>query len=394
MESTTVRFFNTQRGFGKLNAIAATDGSDIYFHRSDFQANSDPVEGELVEFELEKNSQGFKARNVTRVATRLEGKVTAFASGHGRITPDGQEGSIFVHHSDIVGSGYRTLELGERVGFEIISADRGPKAVRVTRLETRAPLERFAVLDQWATKIGVLADPLAHKEDWDYRHTPSKHQLPILHSYLHHTFKRLEEENKILQSKDRAGADIACFNTGLATEKQEEIFAFFTKNQHATEDGRMQKWVLQGFFAESDRRFTHFANRPETANYFSDPSELLYDSRLRLQLDIPHIVEENRDRFPGALQSNEYTLRGALDWAIESAKKRVRRNYKAAIPQFHRGRLQLLLPLCLLAPERADLALVVAREQEVYRGSTVLTLDMAYNNARLIARPDTEWLSP
>ncbi len=92
--------------------------------------------------------------------------------------------------------------------------------------------------------------------------------------------------------------------------------------------------------------------------------------------------------------NNEFAIRSALDGAISAAKRRVRRNYKTAIPQFHRGRLQLLLPLCLIRPDRADLALVVARENRVYRASTVLTLDMAYNNARLVARPDTEWLDP
>ena len=87
-------------------------------------------------------------------------------------------------------------------------------------------------------------------------------------------------------------------------------------------------------------------------------------------------------------------MRSALDGAISAAKRRVRRNYKTAIPQYYRGGLQLLLPLCLVEPHRADLALVVARENMVYRASTVLTLDMAYNNARLVARPDTEWLNP
>jgi hypothetical protein len=58
--------------------------------------------------------------------------------------------------------------------------------------------------------------------------------------------------------------------------------------------------------------------------------------------------------------------------------------------------VQLLLPICLENPARADLALVVAKNEagNAYRGSTVLTLDMAYNNARLLARPDTEWLQP
>ena len=43
---------------------------------------------------------------------------------------------------------------------------------------------------------------------------------------------------------------------------------------------------------------------------------------------------------------------------------------------------------------KADLALVVERENKRYFGSTVLPLDWAYKNARLIARPDREWLEP
>ena len=48
---------------------------------------------------------------------------------------------------------------------------------------------------------------------------------------------------------------------------------------------------------------------------------------------------------------------------------------------------QLLLPLCLEDVNRADLALSIDRVGNVYRAATVLTLDMAYNNARLVATP-------
>ena len=76
-------------------------------------------------------------------------------------------------------------------------------------------------------------------------------------------------------------------------------------------------------------------------------------------------------------------------------KDRVYRNYKTAVPQYWRGRIQLLLPLCLVQDGKADLALVVEKERDgrCYRGNTVLTLDMAYSNARLLARPDPDWLS-
>ena len=90
----------------------------------------------------------------------------------------------------------------------------------------------------------------------------------------------------------------------------------------------------------------------------------------------------------------DFALQTVLKGAIDNAKERVRRSYKTAIPQFYRSGVQLLLPLCLSDPQRADLALVVERHETFYRAATCLTLDMAYNNARQLARPDRDWLQP
>ena len=91
---------------------------------------------------------------------------------------------------------------------------------------------------------------------------------------------------------------------------------------------------------------------------------------------------------------DNYTVQTFLKGAIDNARQRVRRNYKTAIPQYYQGAVQLLLPMCLSAPGKADLALVVSHHGDFYRASTCLTLDMAYNNARLLARPDRDWLHP
>ena len=45
-----------------------------------------------------------------------------------------------------------------------------------------------------------------------------------------------------------------------------------------------------------------------------------------------------------------------------------------------------------MSKSKADLALVIENCNGSYRASTCLTLDMAINNARLIAKPDDEWL--
>ena len=91
---------------------------------------------------------------------------------------------------------------------------------------------------------------------------------------------------------------------------------------------------------------------------------------------------------------DDFALQTVLKGAIDNAKQRIRRSYKTAIPQYYRGKIQLLFPLCLSNPQRADLALVVERHETFYRASTCLTLEMAYNNARQLARPDRDWLQP
>lgn len=62
------------------------------------------------------------------------GKVKWFDihKGYGFITQDGGC-DIFVHHTDIVGTGFKTLKEGEVVKFELIEGEKGPKAVNVQR---------------------------------------------------------------------------------------------------------------------------------------------------------------------------------------------------------------------------------------------------------------------
>lgn len=50
--------------------------------------------------------------------------------GYGFITSDEGE-DIFVHYTAISGTGYRSLEEGQRVTFEIIESDKGSQAQQV-----------------------------------------------------------------------------------------------------------------------------------------------------------------------------------------------------------------------------------------------------------------------
>ncbi len=64
-----------------------------------------------------------------------KGKVKWFnnTKGFGFITAeDGTD--AFVHHGDIVGEGFKSLEEGDDVEFEMTQGEKGPKAVNVQKV--------------------------------------------------------------------------------------------------------------------------------------------------------------------------------------------------------------------------------------------------------------------
>ena len=54
--------------------------------------------------------------------------------GYGFITPDGGGKDVFVHHSAIQGDGYKTLDEGQGVEFEVTQGPKGEQASNVRKL--------------------------------------------------------------------------------------------------------------------------------------------------------------------------------------------------------------------------------------------------------------------
>lgn len=248
----------------------------------------------------------------------------------------------------------------------------------------------FAYIHKFDEQIDVLAN-MVETEDWDYKNLQGTQNKPVLYNYVKSTYKRIAEEKKISVTSTE---DYCCWNTGLITNSQEPVYAVFDRNKNKTSDAT-QYWHFLKFFRRGDRELTRFSSLPEMAHYFDEPSELVFDSRKELRVNIEHIIEDNLIRFPESIKNmNPFALQNIVKGAIDSAIERAKRNYKIAIPQYYQGAIQLLLPLNLLEPQKADLALVIERIDDFYHGSTCLTLDMAYNNARQLARPDRDWLVP
>lgn len=54
--------------------------------------------------------------------------------GYGFITPATGEKDVFVHYSNVVGQGYRSLEEGQQVDFDLAQGRKGPEAQNVRTL--------------------------------------------------------------------------------------------------------------------------------------------------------------------------------------------------------------------------------------------------------------------
>jgi len=247
--------------------------------------------------------------------------------------------------------------------------------------------------EKYNQKLELLAK-MAQSEMWTYKRIRDVDPYKILRNYIQFTYDRLEEQNKIISSAD---GNLRCMNTGLLTIYNQEIVAIFSRNSM---EGK-QPWFLNGFFKETDKFFTtNFTTIPSLADYCNNVNDLIYDNSLELNLRKEHIIDDNFERFLEAGYSNKELISVLLDAAKVTLEKKLKRNFKLALPfcyhntETGESKIQLLAPLYFPgAPVRLALVLnkIQSDVKDYYEGVTVLPVEWAYMNARLIVKPDEEW---
>lgn len=277
-------------------------------------------------------------------------------------------------------------------------------------------------------------------EHWYFGEDESD-KTPILNNYIVMTFERLLEEDKAhaddpnWRKKILVSGNVCVFNTGLVDNLFEPVYAAFNKNSNPNAN---REWVFWAFINSTDpyrqiltRSFG--SELPLPAHYYDNTAELVFNIKLKVDLSgcWDHIIK-NCSRMPiEFLQDNgprdfDYDspktaafykkladailsdtraynrIKNRFEDALDYAIKRVRWNFKTAIPIYYPSlkRISLLLPLALREDEsKPDVALVLEETEgqdgrmKAYIGHTIYDLKMAYKNARLITRPDSDWLT-
>lgn len=240
----------------------------------------------------------------------------------------------------------------------------------------------FAEIPEEAFEI--LAEE-AKEETWDFKDKPSKY-FPVLRSYLNYTFKRLCEQDKIVYCSNEYKA---CFNTGLQTKHEDDIYLIFEKNTNKYQ----ADWIFEKMTDKEDE-IKEFDN-PQLATYIEDVNDLVFDLTYTIHPDSKHIIDQNNSRLPSYLQGedNKKLASKTIKGIVFELEKQLRRNYRLAIPHWYNGRIQLLLP-GKANSDFAEFAFVLEKDtyKKKYYIKTILEVEKAYSNARVICNLETDWL--
>lgn len=274
------------------------------------------------------------------------------------------------------------------------------------------------------TDITMLRElkALAADEEWD---------LSILSEYLRYTLKKIISDKKFCVSRN-----FAAFNTGLADKNYDDIFACFEYNENG-------EYELVGFCtAYSSIKGKNireiFERLPRQAVYFANNEALIFDTEKYMYIDYERLFFDNIEYFPLEYLSEQFfdvreamdiipriktetkkeeqiklydkikelysssgklafRIQNSLRSAVETAGKRVKRNFRAAVPAYlpDVDSEAFMIPLALIDGKKPDAALAVEITRSgSYQARTVLSLRRAYICSRLVCGPQDDWLSP
>ncbi len=304
-------------------------------------------------------------------------------------------------------------------------------------------LFNFCFWPRWQEDLLHLST-LALPENWSYG--DNKDDVRILDNYIKNTFAKAWIDKLVIASKNR---QYATFNTGLVNKNYKYIYVLMERQEKNLANKTNWKFLtfsMPGVGQDGRMLTENFSKYPMPIRYFNDISDVSYiidkerpteDQTPELQPD--HYFIDHPERLPkeflkdGCRKSPE--LLGLLEtdissyepdivrnyWkqigqkigenqevyddmdasfrnAVRKAIMRVSWNYRTAIPVYFptRNKMSILLPLSFSSDGNAEVALVVERNpnSKTYLAPTILDLQTAYSNARLVCKPESEWLNP
>lgn len=241
---------------------------------------------------------------------------------------------------------------------------------------------------------------LAEPEDWTSKRASNQgYKNDRLYNYIIKTFEYIKAKDLIIYSDDN---NYCTYNTGLLTVLGEDIFGFFERNSNPPKtELNPQKWKFKGFLKASSRLITdNFSSKPKLIQYCENFSDFYFDTEKDIDINIEHIIEDHwtdeDGRFPSELKNlGKNVVVALINYAVKVATIRIKRNNRLVVPQYYNDEIMYLIPLDISMPNSSSITMALAVEKTdtgSYRANTIFDLDMAYTKARLVMKPESNWL--
>ena len=193
------------------------------------------------------------------------------------------------------------------------------------------------------------------------------------------------------------------FNTGLIDIYNNDVYLIDLNNNEP--DFFKKEIIMAGSKASATAHGFNKADvlsMPKPIKFYSDKKDLVFDGCIE-EFDLEdnsklnHIIQERRSRFPLGCQTiPSDVLCEKVKSAVSKAVRLSERDYRYIVPMYNLKlhRIQYLMPLHLETSieDSPELVIVVGENNGFYCVYTILTTDDAYDNARLLCRPDSNWL--
>lgn len=223
--------------------------------------------------------------------------------------------------------------------------------------------------------------------------------IPKLYNYLEYTFLRLQTlENEhpgiyFISSVDKKNI---CFNSGLQDTLGNDLILSF-RSLLPRPGYQDSDWAFDTILTPQCDAYRSLFGQvaPELAWYTKDSRDYVYNTEYALNSELhEHVFLRAKERC-GFTDFPDEATRNYLSGVISNLIPKIKRNYKVAIPIYYvkEQKMQLLLPfqvkygLSAFLVERDD-------NHKIYMIKTILDMDQAFFAARLITRPDGDWLDP
>lgn len=245
----------------------------------------------------------------------------------------------------------------------------------------------YGTYDVFKSTIEKLSQ-IAEDEPWTF---DSNEPNAILVKYIFNTFKRCHSQKKLLYSKND---EYCCFNTGLLTPNGNDILCVFAKNNRTGEN--IQPWFLKFFVDKTERKYMDlFSKVPELATYTDNYEELYFNPNYEIVISTDHILDDNWERIKAVVPLSKTVVKSLMLGVIEETKIKIRRNIRLVVPQYYNNQIMYLLPIRIPIEEEQFVTMALAAEltqTKQYRANTIFTKEMAYEKARLLMKPESNWL--